>query len=222
MSRSIGYTELCNLNTAWREVLHLGVRRKYAKGAHVPHTNKELFFLHKGKVRLTHHTQDGQEKILWYIGEGCIFGETPFFDPMATMPENTHVCAASCEIYAFTHECVHTNIMKTRPDLVLNLLPSLARKVRMLSSHASSMSVDDVLIRICKFLERHIVPGSDPLRVRPGISRQEMANLLGVHRVTLYRVLRQQEENGMFGPGLHDQQSFTILQPERFYALVKS
>lgn len=222
MSRSIGYTEICDLNTQWREVLHLGVRRKYSKGAQIMHEERALFFLEKGRVRLTHHTQDGQEKILWYIGPGCIFGETPFFDPMPGSGESVHECAATSDIYVFSCDCVYGEIVKIRPDLILNLLPSLARKVRLLSNQASSLSVDDVLIRLCKFLGQRVVPGSSPLRVRPGISRQELASVLGVHRITLYKVLKQQEESGLFGPGLHDQQSFTVLDPERFFELANS
>lgn len=222
MSRSIGYTEICDLNTAWREVLHLAVRRKYCKGAQIVHEEKALFFLDKGRVRLTHHTHDGQEKILWYIGAGCMFGETPFFDPLPASGESVHECTISSDIYVFSRDCVYEEIVKTRPDLMLNLFPSFARKVRLLSNQASSLSVDDVLIRLCKFLGQRIVPGSNPLRVRPGISRQEMASLLGVHRITLYKVLKQQEESGLFGPGLHDQQSFTVLQPERFFALANA
>lgn len=222
MSRSIGYTEIGDLNTEWREVLHLGVRRKFSKGAQISHAERHLFFLEKGKVRLTHHSHEGQEKILWYIKAGCIFGETPFFDPQLGLGESVHVCAEKSEIVAFSQECVHGEIARTRPDLILNLLPSLARKVRLLSNHASSLYVDDVLIRICKFLGQRIVPGSDPLRVKPGMSRHEMASLLGVHRITLYKVLKQQEESGLFGPGLEDQQSFTVLDTELFFELVNA
>lgn len=43
-----------------------------------------------------------------------------------------------------------------------------------------------------------------------------MASLLGVHRITLYKVLRQQEEQGLFGP--FERHAVTILRPEEFFA----
>ena len=67
---------------------------------------------------------------------------------------------------------------------------------------------------------QRLQPGSDPLKAELGMSRQEMASLLGVHRISLYKVLRQQEENGMFGPFTRD--NITILQPEVFFKLVES
>ena len=47
-----------------------------------------------------------------------------------------------------------------------------------------------------------------------------MASLLGVHRITLYKVLRQQEEQGLFGP--FERHAVTILRPEEFFRLVNS
>lgn len=119
----------------------------------------------------------------------------------------------------FTQEALK-EINTARPDLIINLLESMSRKLRILSNQASSLYLDNVLVRTCKFLAQRLQPGSDPLKVELGMSRQEMASLLGVHRISLYKVLRQQEENGMFGPFTRD--NITILQPEVFFKLVES
>lgn len=235
--RSLGFTELREMNLPWRDVLHLAVRRECAKNAVITH-NEDLLFLQKGRVRLTHNSLGGQEKILWYIAAGCIFGETPFFDSLRATGQSVHICTVPCEIYSFSKECVTEKIIPQRPDLTLNLFASLARKVRMLSNQASSLYVDDVLIRVCKFLAaRIILPKSNasglsnaqsgftaanaqkagPLIVLPGISLQEMAGLLGVHRITLYKVFRQQEEMGLFAP--YNKCGFEVLRPEEFHRL---
>lgn len=218
-NRCIGFVPLKDMNTPWREVLHLGQSRHYSKGEHV-FQGEHLHFLEKGLVRLTHSSRDGKEKILWYIKAGCIFDETPFFDPLSGVSESIHVCAADSEIYAFSPECVHGVIAKQRPDLIINLLFSLARKVRLLSNQASSLSVDEVFIRVCKFLGRRIVPDSSPPCIKPGISRQEMANLLGIHRITLFKILKQMEDSKIFAP--YDRGSFVVLQPEVFFQMVES
>lgn len=218
-NRCIGFMALKDMNTPWREVLHLGQSRHYSKGEHVCCRN-HLHFLEKGLVRLTHNSRDGKEKILWYIKGGCIFDETPFFDPLTSSSESIHVCATDSEVYSFSSECVHGLIAKQRPDLILNLLPSLARKVRLLSNQASSLSVDEVFVRVCKFLGQRIVPGSSPPRIKPGISRQEMASLLGIHRITLFKILKQMEDTKIFAP--YDRESFVVLQPEVFFQMVES
>lgn len=217
--RCIGFIEIAELNAAWREVLPMGTKLLFKKGEQVPQS-EYLAFLHKGVVRLTHCSRDGKQKILWYIGAGCIFGETPFFDPQESLGGGVHVCTTACEVYAFSRECVYKKIAVQRPDLMLNLLPSMARKVRMLSNHASSLYLDDVTVRVCKFLGQRIIPGSSPLLARPGISRQELASLLGVHRITLFKSLKHLEEYGICGPYEHD--TCVILQPERFFELMDS
>ncbi len=217
-NRCLGFTELRDVNAEWRSVLDLGVRYLWRKGHYIEYRDG-LLFLDKGQVRLTHFTVDGVEKILWYINAGCLFGETPLFDPLADDKGSVHICATDCVVYAFSRSCLE-QLGRTRPDLTLNLLSSMARKLRTLSNQASSLYVDDVLVRTCKFLAQRLLPDSDPLTANPGISRQEMASLLGVHRITLYKVLRQQEEQGLFGP--FARHAVAILRPEEFFRLVNS
>jgi CRP-like cAMP-binding protein len=203
------------MNSPWRAVLPLARQIKCVKGEHMQ-LGKELLFLDRGGIRLAYQGLEGTEKILWYIREGCIFGEATFFDPAP--PENACICMTACSVWAFSPENVR-RISSERPDLLLNLFQSMARKVRILSYQASSLCLDSVLVRICKFLSQRLVPGSSPLVAKIGISRQEMANLLGVHRISLYRVLRQQKERGLFGPIVGH--TMTILRPHDFYRLTE-
>jgi len=211
--RSMAFKDVKDQNSPWRSVLSLASRSRRAKGEQLQ-LGKELMFLERGKVRLAQQTPEGAEKIIWHIGEGCIFGETPFFDHVPN--ESGFTCMTSCLIYTFSSESV-SQICKERPDLLLNLVHSLARKVRILSSQTAALSLDSVLVRFCKFLSQRIVPDSSPLVANIGISQHEMASLLGVHRVSLYRVLHQQIKRGLFGPITGD--TMTILRPDDFYKL---
>jgi CRP-like cAMP-binding protein len=212
---SLAFRDVKDINAPWRSVLSLARQSRRAKGAQVQQ-GKELLFLERGKLRLTYQNQDGAEKILWYIREGCLFGEAPFFDPMPN--EGFFTCVTDCLIYTFSAQAV-AQISKERPDLLLNLLQSMSRKLRIMSYHASTLYLDDMLVRICKFLAQRLVPDSNPLTAKIGISRQEMASLLGMHRISLYRVLRQQEEYGLFGPIKGN--TMTILRPHEFYKLAE-
>lgn len=214
--RSLAFRDLKDTNALWRSVLSLGRLRKFAKGEHVQQ-GKDLLFLDRGKVYLMLQNQEGVEKIVWYVREGCIFGEPPFFDCIPN--EGSLVCATDCMVYTFSAPTVD-RITRERPDLMYNLFQSMSRQMRIMSYHASSLYLDDGLARICKFLAERIVPGSNPLTAKIGISRQEMASLLGMHRISLYRVLRQQEERGLFGRGARG--LMTILRPHEFYKLVEA
>ena len=213
--RRLAFEEMRELNTPWRAVLHMGVRQLVPKGQQVlPGTH--LYFLEQGRVRLTMQSLDGMEKILWYVCEDCIFGETPFFEQKPN--EGYFISTKDSVIYAFTEQHIKV-ILSDFPDLLLNLVNSMAYKMRVFSHQAASMYLDSVLVRTCKFLAQRIVPGSDPLTADVGISRQEMASLLGVHRISLYKILRQQEENGLLGP--FENRRVAILRPNDFFQIVK-
>jgi CRP-like cAMP-binding protein len=213
--RDLAFGDLKHTNDCWRSVLHLGRKVKLAKGEEIQQ-GRDLLFLESGKVYLMFQNMDGMEKILWYVREGCIFAETPFFDRISN--EGVLICATDCVIYAFSQRDID-RICKERPDLLFNLLESMSRTIRILAYHASSMCLDDTLVRICRFLAQRLVPGSNPLTAKISLTRQEMANLLGIHRISLYRMLRAQKERGLFGS--INGKTITILQPQKFYELAK-
>ncbi|MDR2055300.1 MAG: Crp/Fnr family transcriptional regulator [Desulfovibrio sp.] len=211
--RGIAFREMKEINSPWRSVLYLARRFTLTRGQKIP-LGGELFFLERGRVRLTHQSLEGKEKILWYVNQGCVLGESPFFNPIQS--ESFFICASNCVVYAFSREDVR-RIIRERADLLGNLLRSMSRKMYILSRHAVSLQLDSGLQRICKFLAQRVVPGSTPMTACFDISRQRMADLLGMHRVSLYKLLRQQEANGLFGP--ISGRKVQILQPKKFYIL---
>jgi hypothetical protein len=46
-----------------------------------------------------------------------------------------------------------------------------------------------------------------------------MASMLGMHRISLYKALRRQEERGLFGSVRG--KTITILRPQEFYRMVE-
>lgn len=207
--------------TCWRKVLSLGRRLKFAKGAQVYPRNSEsptLFFLDQGEIWLVRSSLDGREKIIWSIGADSLFGETPFFDELA--PRSVMVAAKECIVYSFTRQCVLLEILPCYPDLMLALFKTLALKVRILSNQAASLSLDHLSSRICKFLHLRQIEQSQQEKtpcVSPGLNQQELANLLGVHRVTLNKALRELEKAGILSP--YSRNEVYILDNERFCEL---
>ncbi|NCC76464.1 MAG: Crp/Fnr family transcriptional regulator [Clostridia bacterium] len=206
----------------WRTVLSQGRRMKFLKGARISPqaTNgSSLFFLDSGEIWLTRSTLDGREKIIWRIGSDSLFGETPFFDELPA--RSAMVAAMNSTVYAFTRKCVLEEILPRHPDLMAALFRTLAIKVRVLINQAVSLSLDELPLRICKYLQlrQEVVTYKDgPLVVRPGLNQQELANLLGVHRVTLNKALRELEKAGILGPYSRDE--IYILDRPRFEELV--
>ncbi|WP_051307081.1 Crp/Fnr family transcriptional regulator [Desulfomicrobium escambiense] len=217
------FSRIPSVAECWRKVLSQGRRMKFAKGTHVsPHGSDagSLYYLERGEIWLLRTTMDGREKIIWAIGPDSLFGETPFFDELPA--RSAMVAAEDCTVYAFARQCVLSQILPAHPDLMLALFRSLALKVRVLSNQAVSLSLDDLPSRICKYLHLRQpadAPAKGPLVVSPGLNQQDLANLLGVHRVTLNKSLRELEKSGVLGP--YSRNEVYVLDRKRFDELVR-
>lgn len=213
--RRFAFQDLANLNTGWRDVLHLATRQVYRKGRTVG-MGESLYFLDKGKIRLSHLSLDGMEKILWYLQDGCLFGETPIFDNCPS--SGAFYCSSECVVYAFSRQAFE-RVSTLRPDLIVNLVRSMAHKMRVLSEQASSLFIDSLTVRTFRFMAQHIVPGTRPLKIDLGIGKQEMAAFLGVHRVSLYKILKDYEEKGVLSA--FSGTEVTILDTGAFFAVLE-
>jgi len=220
--KELEFSRIPAVAECWRKVLSQGRRMKFLKGAHICHAGADsasLFFLDSGEIRLTRSSLDGREKIIWAIGPGSLFGETPFFDELPA--RSAMIAATDCLVYAFARKCVLSEILPHHHDLMLALFRSLALKVRVLSNQAVCLSLDDLPSRICKYLHlrrQGEYAGPGPVVVSPGLNQQELANLLGVHRVTLNKSLRELEKTGILGPYARDE--VYVLDMPRFEEMV--
>ena len=74
----MSFTELLKQNECWRSVATTKPRL-FRKGYRFYEDLPEMYFLVSGKVRLMAQVPDGNEKTLWYLGDGSCFNETPMF-----------------------------------------------------------------------------------------------------------------------------------------------
>lgn len=66
----------------WKNILVHGKRIILPKGKVIVAAGSlvpKLHYLHRGEIVMRSFDHEGREKIIWYIEEGCIFGEVPFF-----------------------------------------------------------------------------------------------------------------------------------------------
>lgn len=188
-------------NSIWETVLQLGNKRTYKKGNIVAGNGEPiecLYFLYEGRLKLSRINAAGTEKVLWYLEKGNLFGEVPFWDrkPM----ENIFTASEKSIVYTFSRKCVQEDIAARYPALILNLLEGLANKARLFSMEASDN--DSLISRVSKILiyviaREHGDEASGYVRCRHGISQQELASILGVHRVTLNHAIAQLKKNGV-------------------------
>lgn len=209
-------------DTAWGDVLHLASSRKYAKGEVIIRAGEmvdSLFYLESGEVRMIRTSMEGSEKILMYIEEGTLFGETPFFTGQPIL--STFVCSQPATIWRFSRQSVFADLLPNHPEIVTSLLHTFATKVSTLSNQSASMGLQNVGERLCTFL--YVTSGDsmfskDQVELTLSMKMRDIANLLGVHRTTLYKAIRDLEKDGIFENFTKD--SVLIADVSRFLELV--
>ena len=208
-------------NIIWEQILHLGQRQRYGRNEIVGGNGDYvdcLQYLYKGRLKLARLNTDGNEKILFYIEKGNLFGEVPFWSgqPM----ESAFIAVEACEVYSFSQQCIKDDIMRQYPELIVNLLEGMANKTHIISGHACDLA--SLLNRVSKVLvyvaEREYTNITDVKVVcRKGISQQELTSILGVHRVTLNHTVGQLKKQGIIGEMTKSQ--LVILDYKRLLAL---
>ena len=191
-------------NAIWEKVLHLGQKHCYGKGNIIIGGNdpviEHLYYLHEGNLKYFGTNPEGDEKILWFLEKGNIFGEVPFFrkSPM----KNFFVAVEECVVYTFSRHCFYSAILPHHHDLVANLFESMANKIRVVTIPASDLT--SLSTRVCKVLMYVLARGEEHDEgggtfTTQGITQHELACIIGVHRVTLNNVIAQLKREGILG-----------------------
>ena len=190
-------------NVAWKQILQLGQRHQYSRSEIIGGNGERvdcLQYLNKGRIKLCRINTAGIEKILFHIEEGNLFGEVPFWSGLPM--DSVFVAEEKCEVFAFSRQCILAEIMPAFPTLFVNMLEGMANKSHILGNQACDIA--DLETRVSKLLihiadrHRNDFSGGQTITVK-GISQQELASMLGVHRVTINHAIGQLKRRGVIG-----------------------
>ncbi|WP_300669164.1 Crp/Fnr family transcriptional regulator [Desulfoluna sp.] len=188
------------LNAPWREIMHLGERKVLPRHHELGSTEVEtFFFLNRGHLRLSCIAEDGQERVVMIMEEGVLFGEITFmhkssvhFHSLRTLTE--------CEIIVFPNTLLEDlAFCREYPHLVLNLVKSLGVKGGAFFSQIYDSNLLDARGQICRMLSHIWREQGEKETVNPDLSQVDMANLLGIHRSSVCRVIHELRDEGIIG-----------------------
>lgn len=203
------------LNSPWREVLHLASRQVYPKSHHWIDDGQsaDVFsFLHTGRVRLVNPVESGEERILLEVGQGCIFREVAAFHFSIRHPGN-FVALEKCEVYNFPCGLLEDgSFIRAYPHLMSNLVRSLGVKAGAFFSQIVESSHLPPRAKVCRFLKRLADRNPDSLQFEPGVSQSEMAEALGLHRSTACRIIHELRDEGVIRS--FSRRNLEILKPD--------
>src|SRR5574344_287077 len=134
----------------------MGTERRFPKGADLMEMDSCgcLYYIAQGEVRMELTHQSGAGKICWYMDAGSLLGEVPLFHDIPSLLRA--VCVRPCVVYAFSREVFLEKICPQSPLLMQDMFRNLAIKIRVLLNQVSTLALDDLTARICKYFQLHL------------------------------------------------------------------
>ena len=210
----------------WTEVLHLGVRRTYPRGAFImmPQSPVEhLYLLTSGEVHISNFSAAESPVPVMFARPGAIMGLIPFFT--SGVSESFWQVQSDCVVHLFSRAAVHNDLPR---GLLLNLLERIAGIGRHLTTRSCTQRMRNkekqlasLLLHLCHTCAQERGPDETGIRVHPGIPQYALGRLLGMHRVHLNRLLGLFRREGIIGRftknllEIHNQQRLEALADGR-------
>ncbi|MFW6382188.1 MAG: Crp/Fnr family transcriptional regulator [Bacillota bacterium] len=178
-----------------------GYLKEYRRGEIIFFENdseKKLYLLVDGQVKLSMLSSEGREKVMTILQAGDIFGEISLFD------HDPHPLTAEvlekARLMILDWNDLEEIIMK-QPRLALKIIEALSKKTRLLASQVRDLVFHDAKGRLANLLIRFAedfgqkVDGAIMIEII--LTHQEIANLLGVSRVTVTKTLNKLIDEGV-------------------------
>jgi CRP-like cAMP-binding protein len=151
---------------------------------------ESLYFVVSGAVKVFKTSAEGKEQILSIVRPGESFNDVPIFDGGAN-PASARAMGPVL-LYGIRKSDMAA-ILRDHPQIALNVIKVLARRVRHLVSLVEDLSFKHVIGRVARILLEH-VEGEIGRGTR--LTQQEMAAMAGTAREVVGRSLKALEEEG--------------------------
>ena len=157
-----------------------------------------IFFLKKGRVKLTRTSKDGREMILRIINAGEIFGEMSFLDEIertdyAYAIDNALLCAINKEDFK--------EFVERKPELNLRLTKIIGFRLKKYTERIEELMFKDSRQRIISFILSFAKDNgkqvAEEIFVKPFLKHQDIGELTACSRQTVNSVLTELREKDL-------------------------
>ena len=157
-----------------------------------------ICFINEGKVKLYKYTKDGKEQIL------SILSKNDFIGDLELLKESTHKFNAEaiedCKLCIITKDEMKT-LMMNNPEMSIKILESVAEKLSQREELIQNLATNDIDSRVSyllvELIEKYGQRKDGKIIIELSITREDMANYIGVTRETMSRKLRKFEDDGI-------------------------
>lgn len=176
------------------------VRRRYNAGQtifHIGDPGGALYLIEEGRVRIYYPSRDGQDVTLAILGPHDFFGELALFDDSARSA--SAVTLEATFVYTL-HRDEFLRHLRSNPDLAVQMLSTLARRLRNVNEQLSDLFFLDLPGRLARKLlqlaDAHGVATADGVRIDLALTQTDLAEMTGSTRVSINKALRRFREAG--------------------------
>ena len=149
-------------------------------------TSDSLYIVLAGKLKVFISSEDGREIFLNYLDEGDAFGELALLDGE---PRLASVMALVDTRVAVISRQYFLDCLQTHPNIAIELLQILSKRMRHLTDRASSLALMDVYSRLVSTLTKLATPQEDGRLITNSLTHQELSSMIGASREMVTRIL---------------------------------
>lgn len=171
-----------------------GVVRHYAKDALIARQGgyiDNLHFLLRGLARVVGLGSDGAERTFLYHSAGCFIGIEGFFHRQPVIFDLRILEDADILVI----DRAAFGDLLTQSNICLYLLKSIALASRVLAHQIEDAAFRTTEQAVCRIL--YCLSDDAQLTYKPHFTHQEVADLVGAHRVTVTHILGQLKKEGI-------------------------
>jgi CRP-like cAMP-binding protein len=169
----------------------------YEKGVIIdPPDRNQIFLVLEGQLNQQMFSKKGATITFFRLFRGNIFGEIDFFDSERAFVTNKTV--TSCKIATIGRDLVESKL-KEEVQLYEYFLTSIVKKYRMIMLELANHKFNDSIGKIADFFVRLYYTEDENHRedINVLFTQEEVANRVGLNRVTVTRALKFFKENDL-------------------------
>jgi len=205
------------------KLLSIGTTSRYPKGTFIfcpGEAGQHVFFLHKGRIKISKLSPTGHEVILWFCFNGEMFGLSEI-----TRGNDRAVSAQACEdsqVMSIPRDQFNTFLMH-HPIAAFLTLQILSCRMRVLSDMLVNLVSDNVNTRLAKLILRlgaqYGTREGKVIHLDIHLTHQEIADMIGTTRQTATTLLSQFKRQGILSI---DNRRILIESEELLHELLKT
>lgn len=191
-----------DVSQCWEKILHMGRKEEHKKNTVFigsAYGNDRFFYLKSGKF-CTFNYVNGIEKLHFIFDKSTLCRESVFVSPFNLQQNFYYKCLADVILYTFDKRILFDKSFYMRyPELIMNCMLSISIKNIMSQVFTNIVTIKNKEKQIALYIDYFYKYGHSTSVVIPPLSQSQLAGLLGIHKITMSRIIGSWKREGLIG-----------------------